>query len=88
MLRFKATRAGVFVYHCAPGGMTPWHVVSGMNGAVMVLPRAGLTDGRGKPLALRPHLLCRRERLLCAARRRGKYKTYDSPGESFRHHRR
>ena len=51
MLRFKATRAGVFVYHCAPGGpMTPVHVVSGMNGAIMVLPRDGLKDGEGKPL--------------------------------------
>ena len=49
--RFKATRAGVFVYHCAPGGpMTPVHVVSGMNGAIMVLPRGGLKDGAGKPL--------------------------------------
>ena len=29
VLRFKATRAGVFIYHCAPGGpMIPWHVVS------------------------------------------------------------
>ena len=71
VLRFKATRPGVFVYHCAPGSdMTPWHVVSGMNGAVMVLPRAGLTDGRRQAAALRPHLLRRRERLLCAARRR------------------
>src|SRR5262245_35974627 len=42
VLRWKATRTGVFVYHCAPGGpMIPWHVVSGMNGAVMVLPRDG-----------------------------------------------
>ncbi|MEX1179629.1 MAG: copper-containing nitrite reductase [Cucumibacter sp.] len=49
--RFKATRAGVFVYHCAPGGpMIPWHVVSGMNGAIMVLPRDGLKDGDGNPL--------------------------------------
>ena len=51
VLRFKATRAGVFVYHCAPGGpMIPWHVVSGMNGAIMVLPREGLKDVAGKPL--------------------------------------
>src|SRR6478752_5501644 len=51
VLRWKATRAGVFVYHCAPGGaMIPWHVVSGMNGAVMVLPRDGLKDETGKPL--------------------------------------
>ena len=46
-LRFRATKAGVFVYHCAPGGtMIPWHVVSGMNGAIMVLPRDGLKDAR------------------------------------------
>ena len=48
VLRFKATKAGVFVYHCAPGGqMVPWHVVSGMNGAIMVLPREGLKDAEG-----------------------------------------
>ena len=42
VLRFKATKPGVFVYHCAPGGlMVPLHVVSGMNGAIMVLPRDG-----------------------------------------------
>ncbi|MEJ2374402.1 MAG: copper-containing nitrite reductase [Pseudolabrys sp.] len=50
-LRFKATRPGVFVYHCAPGGpMIPWHVVNGMQGAVMVLPRDGLKDASGKRL--------------------------------------
>ena len=50
-LRFKATRVGVFIYHCAPGGsMIPWHVVSGMSGAVMVLPRDGLSDEEGRPL--------------------------------------
>ena len=51
VLRWKATRAGVFVYHCAPGGsMIPLHVVSGMSGAVMVLPRDGLKDENGKSL--------------------------------------
>lgn len=51
VLRFKATRAGVFIYHCAPGGdMTPYHVVSGMSGAIMVLPRQGLTDRNGNTL--------------------------------------
>jgi len=49
-LRFKATRAGTFVYHCAPPNMVPWHVVSGMSGAVMVLPRDGLKDENGRPL--------------------------------------
>ena len=47
-VRFKANRPGVFVYHCAPGGtMIPFHVVSGMNGAIMVLPRDGLKDKKG-----------------------------------------
>jgi len=46
--RFRCIRAGVFVYHCAPGGlMVPAHVVSGMNGAIMVLPREGLKDENG-----------------------------------------
>ena len=50
-LRWKATRAGVFIYHCAPGGsMIPLHVVSGMSGAVMVLPRDGLKDEDGNSL--------------------------------------
>lgn len=48
-IRFKATKAGVFVYHCAPfGTMIPYHVVTGMNGAIMVLPRDGLKDNNGK----------------------------------------
>ena len=51
VLRWKATRAGVFIYHCAPGGsMIPLHVVSGMSGAVMVLPRDGLKDEDGNSL--------------------------------------
>lgn len=51
VLRFRATKPGVFVYHCAPGGiMIPWHVVSGMNGALMVLPREGLKDQLGHPV--------------------------------------
>ena len=48
-LRWKATKAGTFIYHCAPGGaMIPYHVVAGMNGAVMVLPRDGLKDANGE----------------------------------------
>lgn len=50
-LRHRATRAGVFVYHCAPGGvMIPWHVLHGMNGAVLVLPRKGLKDNKGNSI--------------------------------------
>ncbi len=51
VFRFRCTRAGVFIYHCAPGGtMTPAHIVSGMNGAIMVLPRDGLKDENGNPV--------------------------------------
>jgi len=51
VLRFRALKPGVFVYHCAPGGaMVPWHVVHGMNGAIMVLPREGLRDPAGNAL--------------------------------------
>ena len=50
VLRWKAIKPGVFVYHCAPGDiMIPYHVVQGMNGAVMVLPRDGLKDAQGNP---------------------------------------
>src|SRR3546814_9382287 len=49
-MRFKADRSGVFVYHCAPEGMVPWHVVAGMSGTIMVLPREGLKDPEGKEL--------------------------------------
>ncbi len=50
-LRFRALKPGTFTYHCAPGAeMIPYHVVHGMNGAVMVLPREGLKDKEGKPI--------------------------------------
>ena len=52
VLRFKATRPGTFVYHCAPGGpMIPWHVVSGMSGAIMILPRDGLKNEKNEPVS-------------------------------------
>ncbi len=50
-LRFKATRSGTFVYHCAPEGMIPWHVVTGMSGTIMVLPRDGLKNHKGDPVS-------------------------------------
>jgi nitrite reductase (NO-forming) len=50
-LLWRAVKAGVFVYHCAPGGiMVPYHVVTGGNGAILVLPREGLRDGYGDPI--------------------------------------
>lgn|GEM_PF-608268 len=51
VIRFKATKTGTFLYHCAPeGSMTPYHVTHGMTGAIMVLPRDGLKDDEGKSL--------------------------------------
>lgn len=50
VLRFKADRPGTFIYHCAPEGSIAWHVVAGMSGTVMVLPRDGLKDPEGNPL--------------------------------------
>lgn len=83
VLRWKATRPGVFVYHCAPEGMIPWHVVSGMHGTVMVLPRDGLKDGDGKPLHYDKIFYIGENDLYVPKDENGKYKTYDSLGESY-----
>jgi nitrite reductase (NO-forming) len=83
-LRFKATRPGVFVYHCAPGGpMIPWHVVSGLNGAIMVLPREGLTDGHGKPLHYDRVYYVGEQDFYIPRDDQGNFKTYDSVGDGY-----
>lgn len=83
-LRFKADKAGVFVYHCAPGGtMIPWHVVSGMNGAIMILPREGLTDKAGEALTYDKAFYIGEQDFYVAKDDEGEYKSYDSPGESY-----
>jgi nitrite reductase (NO-forming) len=84
VLRWKADRAGVFVYHCAPeGSMIPWHVVSGMHGAVMVLPRDGLKDGSGKALKYDRIYYVGEHDLYVPRDAKGKYKTYETVGESY-----
>jgi nitrite reductase (NO-forming) len=84
ILRWKATRPGVFVYHCAPGGiMIPWHVVSGMNGAIMVLPREGLSDGAGKPLRYDRVYYIGETDFYIPRDEEGTFKTYASPLEAF-----
>jgi len=50
VLTWRAVKAGLFVYHCAPPGVVPYHVVTGGNGAILVLPREGLRDGYGDPI--------------------------------------
>src|ERR1043166_1837433 len=84
VLRWKATRTGVFVYHCAPGGpMIPWHVVSGMSGAVMVLPRDGLKDRAGKPLRYDRVYYIGENDLYVPRDEKGKFKSYDSHGDAY-----
>jgi nitrite reductase (NO-forming) len=84
VLRWKATRPGVFVYHCAPEGpMIPWHVVSGMHGAVMVLPRGGLKDADGKPLHYDRVYYVGEHDLYVPRDENGKFKTYESAADAY-----
>lgn len=82
-LRFKADRPGTFVYHCAPEGMVPWHVVSGMSGTLMVLPRDGLKDPAGNPLRYDTAYTIGEFDLYIPKDENGKYKEYKSLAESY-----
>ncbi len=84
VLRFRATRTGAFVYHCAPGGaMIPWHVVSGMNGAIMVLPRDGLKDAAGKPLSYDRIYYVGEQDFYIPRDENGDFKSYDTPSDGY-----
>ena len=80
ILRFKADRPGVFVYHCAPGGiMIPYHVVSGMYGALMVLPRDGLKGANGESVTYDKVYYIGEQGWYIPQDKNGKFKRYDSP---------
>ena len=83
VLRFKATKAGVFVYHCAPPGMVPWHVTSGMNGAIMVLPRDGLKDGHGNELTYDRVYYVGEQDFYVPKDADGTYKKYETAGDAY-----
>ncbi len=84
VLRFCATKPGVFVYHCAPGGiMVPWHVVSGMNGALMVLPRDGLKDRRGNPVRYDRVYYIGEQDFYVPTDQSGNFKRYEDLVDSF-----
>ena len=84
VLSWKATRTGVFVYHCIPGGpMIPWHIASGMSGVVMVLPRDGLKDGNGKPLRYDRIYYVGENDFYVPRDKNGTFKSYDSHGDAF-----
>lgn len=83
-IRFKATKTGVFVYHCAPGGtMVPLHVTSGMNGAIMVLPRGGLRDEKGNPVHYDKAYYIAEQDYYVPKDAAGNYKTYPKPSDGF-----
>ncbi len=84
VLRFRAIKPGVFVYHCAPGGtMVPWHVVHGMNGAIMVLPREGLKDPAGNPVVYDRAYYIGEQDYYVPRDEGGEFKRYDSPAASL-----
>ncbi|MER1966778.1 copper-containing nitrite reductase [Castellaniella sp. GW247-6E4] len=83
VLRFKADRPGTFIYHCAPEGMVPWHVVSGMSGTLMVLPRDGLKDAQGNPLRYDKVYTISEFDLYIPKDENGEYKTYDTALDSY-----
>jgi nitrite reductase (NO-forming) len=82
-LRFKATRQGTFVYHCAPPGMVPWHVVSGMSGTIMVLPRDGLKDEAGNPVAYDKAYTIGEFDLYIPKDADGNFIDYETPGDAY-----
>jgi nitrite reductase (NO-forming) len=83
ILRFKATKAGVFVYHCAPEGMVPWHVTAGMNGAITVLPRDGLKDAKGNLLTYDRVYYVGEQDFYVPKDADGNYMSYESIGDGY-----
>ncbi len=82
-LRFKATRSGAFIYHCAPEGMIPWHVVSGMHGTIMVLPRDGLKNDKGELVKYDTVYYIGENEFYIPRDEDGNFKKFDSLGESY-----
>lgn len=82
--RFRCTRPGVFVYHCAPGGtMVPIHVTAGMSGAIMVLPREGLKDENEKLVKFdRAYYIAEQDYYL-PKDKNGKIKNFKTPQEAI-----
>ena len=84
VLRFRAIKPGVFVYHCAPGGtMVPWHVTHGMNGAIMVLPREGLKDPEGNQVVYDRAYYIGEQDYYVPRDENGEFKRYESASVSL-----
>ena len=63
--------------------MIPWHVVSGMNGAIMVLPRDGLKDGNGNPLSYDKVFYIGEQDFYVPRDEDGNFKTYESAADGY-----
>ena len=84
VLRFRATKAGAFIYHCAPGGlMVPWHVTHGMNGAILVLPREGLKDPAGNSIRYDRAYYIGEQDYYIPRDENGEFKRYENPAASL-----
>jgi nitrite reductase (NO-forming) len=84
IFRFMTTKPGVFIYHCAPGGvMVPYHVCHGMNGAIMVLPRDGLKAKDGTAIRYDRAYYIGEQDYYIAKDDDDEYLTYETAGEDF-----
>ena len=63
--------------------MIPWHVVSGMSGTVMVLPRDGLKDENGRPLRYDRIYYIGENDFYVPRDKDGNFKKYETPGDSY-----
>jgi nitrite reductase (NO-forming) len=59
--------------------MIPYHVVAGMNGAIMVLPRDGLKDADGNPLRYDKAYYIGEQDFYVPVGADGTYEQYDNP---------
>lgn len=84
ILRFKADKPGTYIYHCAPGGiMIPYHVVSGMYGAIMILPRDGLKDENGNLVSYDKAYYIGEQGWYIPSDKDGKYKRYSNVADAM-----
>lgn len=63
--------------------MTAYHVTHGMSGAIMVLPRDGLTDGAGRPLRYDRAWYVGESDFYVPRDAEGRWKTYDGAGHDY-----
>jgi nitrite reductase (NO-forming) len=83
-VRFKLIKSGIFTYHCAPGGvMIPYHIAQGMTGAILVLPRGGLTDDHGKKLHYDRAYYIGENDFYIPKDADGEYKKYDNAADAM-----